>query len=337
MSAVRGYIGAAIAVGCFGSYAVPVKLFPTGDGIFFQWVQCMAIVIEGLFIELALGRPYYFEPLAMLGGMFWCLGNAMVVPIVSMIGLSLGMLLWGVVNMITGWAAGRFGIIVAKEEVAIPALNYIGVLIAVMSVLLYLPVKPTIKEQESKQEIIDSEDSALLLNNSPNTNNTPTATTPKFQQNTATAKVLGIGLSVISGLLYGINMLPVSILQDRHPHANPLAFAFSHFLGIFLTSTAIMVVYSAFKRNRPFVNPQSILPGLFAGTLWATAQAGWFIGNANLGLSVAFPIITTGPAVVASIYGIVVFKEIKGTKNLLFLAGAFTATLTGILLITFSK
>ena len=39
MSALYGYLGAAVAVLCFGTYAVPVGLVPVGDGIFFQWLQ----------------------------------------------------------------------------------------------------------------------------------------------------------------------------------------------------------------------------------------------------------------------------------------------------------
>ena len=65
-----GYICAFIAVLCFGTYAVPVGLSPQGDGVFFQWVQCSAILIVGIIIQLAFGGPtYQFEPLAMIGGM----------------------------------------------------------------------------------------------------------------------------------------------------------------------------------------------------------------------------------------------------------------------------
>lgn len=39
----------------------------------------------------------------MLGGALWCLGNVTVVPIVNSIGLSLGILLWGLSNMLVGW------------------------------------------------------------------------------------------------------------------------------------------------------------------------------------------------------------------------------------------
>jgi hypothetical protein len=39
-----------------------------------------------------------------------CTGNIMVVPIVKMVGLSLGMLLWGSSNLIMGWCSGTFGL-----------------------------------------------------------------------------------------------------------------------------------------------------------------------------------------------------------------------------------
>lgn len=34
----------------------------------------------------------------------------MVVPIVKMIGLSLGLLIWGATNLIMGWSSGTFGL-----------------------------------------------------------------------------------------------------------------------------------------------------------------------------------------------------------------------------------
>ena len=68
-----GLIGALVAVVCFGgwpfpffttsdcsfplpgTYAVPVSLAPTGDGVFFQWIQCSAILVIGYIAQLAFG------------------------------------------------------------------------------------------------------------------------------------------------------------------------------------------------------------------------------------------------------------------------------------------
>jgi len=152
----------------------------------------------------------------------------------------------------------------------------------------------------------------------------------------AAKKAVAIFLAVIAGFLYGINMLPVSHLQQDHSDASPLAYALSHFAGIFATSTVILVIYCIYKKNRPEIHPQSVLPAMVAGTLWAVAQSGWFIGNANLGLTVAFPIICTGPGIVGSLWGVFLFKEIQGTRNFIWLIAAFTTTILGIGLITLS-
>lgn len=76
---------------------------------------------------------------------------------------------------------------------------------------------------------------------------------------------------------------------------------------------------------------------LVAGTLWAVAQTAWFIANNALGQPVAFPIITTGPGIIANLWSIFFFKEIRGRNNLLKLVGAFAVTFVGILLIALSK
>jgi len=333
-NAVLGYIGALVAVLCFGTYGVPVKVVPTGDGIMFQWFECCAIMIVGIVVECIAGRPYLFDPFGMLGGMLWCLGNITVIPIVDSIGLGLGLLIWGMCNMVTGWACGHFGIVVAKESIKYPALNYVGLVLACLSVLLYFPIKTVTKKAEDDNNSINSS-----TENTPLVSSTGDDVELGAPQSPAVAlrkKILGVSLSVIAGLLYGTNMLPISYLQQKHPHENPMSYALSHFSGIFITSTVIALAYGVYKKNKPQVYPQSILPALFAGTLWGIAQSGWFVGNANLGLTVAFPIICTGPGIVGSLWGVFAFKEIQGARNLLLLGAAFSLTIGGILLITFS-
>jgi hypothetical protein len=94
MQAWLGYIAAAVAVLCFGSNFVPVKKFETGDGMFFQWILCTGIWLTGLVVNGIQGWPR-FEPIAMIGGVLWCTGNLLTVPIIKMIGLGLGLLIWG--------------------------------------------------------------------------------------------------------------------------------------------------------------------------------------------------------------------------------------------------
>jgi len=114
-SSAVGYLCSLVAVIFFGSNFVPVKKFETGDGIFFQWVLCNGIFIVGNFVNVYRNFPT-FEPIAMIGGSLWALGNIMSVPIIKLIGLSLGLLIWGSTNMIVGWASGTFGLFGLKAN-----------------------------------------------------------------------------------------------------------------------------------------------------------------------------------------------------------------------------
>lgn len=265
----------------------------------------------------------------------------------------------GVSNLLTGWFCGHFGLFVAKEVPPHPVLNYIGLVAAIVSVALYLPVKSESKEKSapSASKLINEADYEKMEHGSPSASGSeshteahteldlhdhhdglhpapaPPAPEPFFSRQ----KVFGFGLSIFAGVLYGSNMIPVKYLQDKYPTANPLEFALSHYIGIWLTSTAFMLGYSIYKKNNPFVNPKFMLAATVAGFGWGLAQAGGFIANANLGLTTSFPIICTGPGVVGSLWGIFAFKEIRGLRNYLWLGAAFTLTFLGIILITLSK
>ena len=61
----------------------------------------------------------------------------MSVQIINRIGLSMGILIWGSANMLTGWATGIFGLFTGHadhfaEGTDHATLNYIGVALAVL-------------------------------------------------------------------------------------------------------------------------------------------------------------------------------------------------------------
>jgi len=279
--------------------------------------------------------------------MLWTIGNCTVIPIVGMIGLGLGMLLWGLANMVVGWLIGTVGIFIKAQPSATPALNYAGLAVAAASFVLYFFVKVEKKEGPQTEENLPLVTGAALetnaweedkrVNASASTSASASSASSGKGLNDVQRKIFGVLLSVGAGVCYGFNMTPVTYLQQQYCHASPFLFAFSHFCGIFFTSTVIMLGYALLKRGRPYVDGRSVLGGLFAGTLWGVAQCAWFAANANLGTPVSFPIIATGPGIVANLWGIFLFKEIKGRANLLKLVGAFLVTLTGIILIALSK
>ena len=96
-SKVVGYLAAAVAILGFGTNFVPIKKYDAKDGFYFQLFMCVGIFIVGVVINAIRGFPT-FQPLAMLGGFLWCCGNVMTVTCIKLIGLSLGLLIWGSTN-----------------------------------------------------------------------------------------------------------------------------------------------------------------------------------------------------------------------------------------------
>uniref|UniRef100_A0A672SKL9 Transmembrane protein 144a n=1 Tax=Sinocyclocheilus grahami TaxID=75366 RepID=A0A672SKL9_SINGR len=111
-----------------------------------------------------------------------------------------------------------------------------------------------------------------------------------------------------------------------------LDYVFAQYSGIFLTSTVYFVLYCAIKKtNLKFFLKQCFLSGI----MWGVATCCWFLANNYLGAVVSFPIITTVPGLIAALWGVVVFKEVK--RNYIVLIVAFCLVLSGALLTAFSK
>ena len=49
-------------------------------------------------------------PIAVLGGVFWSIANALSQRVITTLGLAVGLLLWNATNCLTGWVIGRFGL-----------------------------------------------------------------------------------------------------------------------------------------------------------------------------------------------------------------------------------
>lgn len=148
MSETVGLAAAAGAVVLFGSFPLATKTSKTGDGVVFQWCMCAGIYTVGVitfFTQCSTEgeRCPQFIPLAAVGGAIWCASNLFLVPIVDCIGIGMSMMLWGMNEMLAGWATGRFGLFHTNAEpIAYPWLNSLGVVIAVASLVVLVAIRP---------------------------------------------------------------------------------------------------------------------------------------------------------------------------------------------------
>ena len=277
----------------------------------------------------------------MVGGFLWCTGNMMCGPTIQLIGMSLGLLLWGGANMVVGWATGTFGLFgLNKNPVTTPAMNYVGVILVLAGLLIFLQIKsssaadakqsngkgfePLIHDDElgvnTKSDVIE-EEAPFGASLSPNTR-----------------RILGICMALLAGVLFGCSFDPAQYVIDHDYDGSDdsLNYVFPHYCGILLTSWAYTILYTMylnFQGKDLFVNTKCLVPATISGVLWGIAEIAWFVANGRLGFSVSFPIITSGPGLVGALWGVLVFKEITGAVNLRYLGFAFATTIVGIILI----
>jgi hypothetical protein len=85
------------------------KFYFTGDGVTFSLASALALWSVGVVVHFIRNFPtFYFLP--MIGGMFFAMANAKMVPILKTIGLGLGTSIRASIGIIVGWADARFGI-----------------------------------------------------------------------------------------------------------------------------------------------------------------------------------------------------------------------------------
>ncbi|KAF8359753.1 hypothetical protein PRIPAC_94748 [Pristionchus pacificus] len=341
MGTATGLAACAVASVFFGSVFVPVKRHDAGNGLFVQWVMSAGILLIGLTVGLCFSPFPTFHPLAMLGGALWSIGNATAVPIMGELGIGLGMLVWGLTNVLTGWACGTFGLFgTTAHPPSNVFFNALGLTCVLAGGVLFSRVRPTPKGSlgEEEQLIEDTVEDELnedepLMVRGPSAN---------VRYATAKRRIIAFITSLVAGVFYGLTFVPVIYIQDneeKYPGASKegLPYVFSHYCGIFLTSSIIFIVYIAATCNKPQVNPVIVGPSLAAGFMWGIAQAAWFVANENLSQAVSFPIIGMLPGALSALWSVFYFREIRGAKNLKILTIAIAVTAVGAVFVGLSK
>ena len=349
MSSAVGFASAFGAVLLFAVFALPVKNQPTGDGIFYQFLMCCGIFSVGLVRHLtscvATACPV-FVPYVALGGFLWCTSNLFLVPVVNAIGIGRTMLLWGTVEMLAGWGTARFGLFgLTPQSVALPALNYVGVALGLVSItVLALAAPPT--DAAAPDAVAPGNEFSPLLPSGNALPGKPPANggvpgwpdwatrgyDPTVLWSSVTQFRVGIVGACIAGTLSGSMFDAPQYVADQaaagggeFPGAstNLLDHLFAHFTGIWITSLGYFLLYAAATRNRPWTGPpQLVLPALVAGVAWGVATLLWFVASQELSLVIAFPLVCVGPGLVSLLIGGVFYGEVTGTRSVVLLGVA---------------
>lgn len=314
--------------------------------------MAVAILITSFVINSFQNFPP-FQPYALISGALWVFGNSMAVPIINRLGLSIGILLWNSVNCCLGAFSSVFGWFgMPSKPPTFFILYFVGVLLVIIGGIIFSLIK-------KENEIENNEDNTLVENNDQLCNENLLMndrirnnyeSIPVEESNTSTKtineqsllynRILGVTMAIISGALYALVFVPITILQQSEKEElkkHILDYFFSFTFGIFITATIVFIIYAIIKKNKPYINSSVALPALVAGVLWTTGQSSFFVANENLSQSISFPIITTFPGVIASLWSIFYFHEISSKTNIIKLTIACSITIIGVIIVSLSK
>ncbi|KAI6236152.1 hypothetical protein M3Y95_00127300 [Aphelenchoides besseyi] len=346
----HGILAIVVTVLGFGTLHVPIRSFPAGDGFFVQWAMSVGAICVGFLINIYTEFPP-FEPVAMLGGAFWCIANCISQRVISGLGLAVGLLLWSSTNCLTGWSVGKFGLFGVKAKPAeneiINVLGLAAVLFGSLMISFVRKVPSTdayrvqpLNDLETTTECGSLHKKSISMPDLVQIEKQARKELNFFTRHTE--RIICISLALIAGFFYCLTLIPIWRMEENaqlYPNSSRtgLPYMFSHFFGVFLTSSAIFIVYALFRLNKPCVNEQIVLPSILGGTIWAISMSGLVIANDILGQVIVYPMTTTIPGVVASLWSIFYFKEINSRRNYTILLISFTVIAVGALLVSFSK
>jgi glucose uptake protein GlcU len=154
----------------FGTNFLPVKKLDVADGVFFSFCMSLGIIAVGVIITFLLPTEESgvdalpkFHPFAMLGGAAWMAGNLLCPLVIKWIGLGVGLTVWDLMNMLMGWATGRFGLFsIHQEPVHSYAMNYTGLALATASLFLFTQARD-LPEETTAPDLKTSEPGASDL------------------------------------------------------------------------------------------------------------------------------------------------------------------------------
>ncbi|KHN85878.1 Transmembrane protein [Toxocara canis] len=321
-----GFICCIVSCIAFGVMFTPLRKFDSGDGFFVQWVECSVVFVIGFGVNVVRNFPP-FQPIAIIGGLLFTTGNVAAVPLINGLGMGPGMLLWGSMQVIAGWCAGRFGLFHTKPQLVYnPTMNISGLVLVLISGVMFMFVAHE-SQEEVHLDVPKLDGKVFSIKNI------------RVNYRMSGKKFFYAGLAIFIGVFHGFMMTPITYIIENVPGASPnvLDYIFAHYSSIFAFSTIYYFAYCLYKRNQPHAPANLVLPSAIYGFLWSTGMILFFISNRLLSQVVSFPITTRLPSTIGVLTDVFIFKTIKGVKNLTFLAFAITVGLTGDVLLALSN
>lgn len=132
----------------------------------------------------------------------------------------------------------------------------------------------------------------------------------------------GLTAAIMAGLIFGSQLVPLKLGK-----VEPQDFFFSSTLGVFIVGVAIFI----FKRVR--FKKEAVTLSLLSGVIWNIGNLLSLISVSLIGLAKSIPLTQTA-VLIAILWGVFYFKEVKSKKGILQILIGAVVLLTGVIVLS---
>eukprot|EP01114_Cavostelium_apophysatum_P013446 TRINITY_DN3260_c0_g1_i1.p1 TRINITY_DN3260_c0_g1~~TRINITY_DN3260_c0_g1_i1.p1 ORF type:complete len:349 (+),score=8.01 TRINITY_DN3260_c0_g1_i1:84-1130(+) len=327
----------------FGSFAVPIKskrvLDAKVDPLVYQsyksfWA-CITSVIPFTY------TAFSYTPWGIISGLLWIPGGVCAIVAINCIGLGVAMGFWSGIIVMGNFF---FGVVVFREPLHNVPLAIGGVVLLSVGVagmaLASAVFKPPVASHGNVQrprrlsitQTINEADPLLPSGEITEVN--------FFQaMNPRKRAILGWFCTVMCGCCGALFNVPYKIASNRG--SSSIDYLFSFATGVALVNSSALLFYTLFrllylKKKAPSFHFRIMaIPGSISGILWSLGNYLSIYGIMFLGQSIAGPSVQAG-LVVSGLWGILLYRELKGLQIVIWAISAVLA-MSGIVLLGQAK
>eukprot|EP01088_Endostelium_zonatum_P013393 TRINITY_DN2792_c0_g1_i1.p1 TRINITY_DN2792_c0_g1~~TRINITY_DN2792_c0_g1_i1.p1 ORF type:complete len:372 (-),score=39.61 TRINITY_DN2792_c0_g1_i1:80-1195(-) len=341
-----GYLAVAGSIVFFGSLGVPVKSKRVQDAkidpFVFQLYFSLAVFLTSWLVLIY--NDFHFVWEGIVGAALWVPASVLSFFVIKYLGLSVGQGIWCGFIIIVSFLWGA--VVFPKQHpignlpLAIVALAVLVAGICALSFSnsdfvrhLHIPlISPILKCCDSPQDEVET----LTINTKyqaidPQLSNSihyepESSTTYKIKQeqglqgepvihvSSYAQKVLGVFLALLIGVFAGSMMVPMTYVDEKYA----IVYLVSFGIGVLGITPILTFLYFLVQLKVPeFHFRVAFIPGFVTGIIWSIGNFCSIYATKYLGLTVGYP-LTQVALLVAGLWGVIVFREIRGGQPITF-------------------
>ena len=337
----------------FGSFAVPIKLKSTKTvhPLVFQSYKSFWVLLSAP-VVLLWGTAPILTPWGLLSGLFWVPAGVAAVYAVQHAGLAVAQGTWSALIVAVSFAEG----LCLGNGVSSLPLALTGCLLIAAGTTAMAVVSAPGKTARGEDDVVEGEDGRggeeeerrKLLDAMPPRDDVDKTASLAAPASRWTDKQRGLAAAVFNGVYGGSIMLPMTLMKRSGTNVVGIAFVLSFalgaaavtvllWLGLFLHhAVAARSVAGGVRALPPLQLRTMAVPGAAAGLLWATGNVASTYAVIGLGQAVGYSAVQAA-IFVSGLWGIAVFREVRGGRRIgaFFLAAA--VAMGGIVLVAVTR